>query len=175
MLIASILHLNYILSTFSLYLFLYANSLVQLSICYLTLDLSNVTLKYLGWLSSATRKIFISGVSSQIPLFQDIEPSNAEAQLSHATLILFSLADQCNTQNFISGVSSQIPLIQVIEPSNAGAQLSHATLRLFSLAEQCHTQNFYLRCFKSDLDAVKSEFGLLIQQIEKWTSNHYIF
>ena len=24
-----------------------------------------------------------------------------------------------------------------------------------SLAEQCHTQIFYLRCFKSDIDAVK--------------------
>ena len=33
----------------------------------------------------------------------------------------------------------------------------------FSLAEQCHTQNFYLRCFKSDFDAVKSKFGLLIK------------
>ena len=39
--------------------------------------------------------------------------------------------------------------------------MSSATLRRFSLAEQCHTQNFYLRCFKSDFDAVKSKFGLL--------------
>ena len=28
---------------------------------------------------------------------------------------------------------------------------------------QCHTQNFYLRCFKSDFDAVKGKFGLLIE------------
>ena len=33
----------------------------------------------LAWLISAARKIFISGVSSQIPLIQDIEPSNAGA------------------------------------------------------------------------------------------------
>ena len=31
------------------------------------------------------------------------------------------------------------------------------------LAEQCHTQKFDLRCFKSDFDAVKSKFGLLIE------------
>ena len=31
------------------------------------------------------------------------------------------------------------------------------------LAEQCHTQNFYLRCFKSDFDAIKNKFGLLIE------------
>ena len=41
------------------------------------------------------------------------------------------------------------------------AWLSSAKLRFFSLAEQCHTQKFYLRCFKSDFDAVKSMFGLL--------------
>ena len=34
----------------------------------------------------------------------------------------------------------------------------------------CHTQKFYLRCFKSDFSAVKSKFGLLIEQIEKTTS-----
>ena len=34
--------------------------------------------------------------------------------------------------------------------------------QIFSVAEQCHTQNFYLRCFKSDFDAVKSKLGLLI-------------
>ena len=38
-----------------------------------------------------------------------------------------------------------------------------ATLRRLSLAEQCHTQNFYLRCFKSDFDAVKGKFGLLTE------------
>ena len=41
--------------------------------------------------------------------------------------------------------------------------LSIAALRLFSLAEQRQTQNFYLRCFKSDFDAVKSKFDLLIE------------
>ena len=32
---------------------------------------------FLAWLSSAALKIFISGVSSQIPLIQEIEPSKA--------------------------------------------------------------------------------------------------
>ena len=32
-----------------------------------------------------------------------------------------------------------------------------------SFSEKCHTQNFYLSCFKSDFDAVKSKFGLLIE------------
>ena len=63
----------------------------------------------------------------------------------------------------VSGSGSDIPLIQDIEPSNVRARLSHATLRFFSLAEQCHTQNFYLRCFKSDFDAVKSKLDLLIE------------
>ena len=63
----------------------------------------------------------------------------------------------------VSGSGSDIPLIQDIEPSNSRAWLSHATLGFFSLAEQCHTQNFYLRCFKSDFDAVKSKFDLLIE------------
>ena len=49
--------------------------------------------------------------------------------------------------------------------------MNSATLRLFSLAEQCHTQNIYFRCFRSDFDAVKSKFGLLIEQIEMATSN----
>ena len=31
-------------------------------------------------------------------------------------------------------------------------------------------QNYYLRYFKSDFDAVKSKFGLLIEQIEEKTS-----
>ena len=34
---------------------------------------------FLAWLSNAALKNFISGVSSQIPLIQDIEPSNAGA------------------------------------------------------------------------------------------------
>ena len=63
----------------------------------------------------------------------------------------------------VSGSGSDILLIQDIEPSNSRAGLSHATLRFFSLAEQCHTQNFYLRCFKSDFDAVKSKFCLVIE------------
>ena len=42
-------------------------------------------------------------------------------------------------------------------------KMNSATLRQFSLAKQCHTQNFYLRCFKSDFDAVKGKFGLLIE------------
>ena len=62
-----------------------------------------------------------------------------------------------------SGSGSDILLIQDIEPSNSRDRLSHATHRFFSLAEQCHTQNFYLRCFKSDFDAVKGKFGLLIE------------
>ena len=46
----------------------------------------------------------------------------------------------------------------------------HTSNHQRSLAEQCHTQKFYLRCFKSDFDAVKSKFGLLTEQIEKTTS-----
>ena len=42
-------------------------------------------------------------------------------------------------------------------------KINSATLRLCSLAKLCHTQNFYLRCFKSDFDAIKSKFGLLIE------------
>ena len=63
----------------------------------------------------------------------------------------------------VSGSGSDIRLIQDIEPSNSRARLSDTTLRFFSLAEQCHTQNFYLSCLKSDFDAVKSKFGLLIE------------
>ena len=63
----------------------------------------------------------------------------------------------------VSGSGSGIPLIQDIEPSNSRDELSNATFRFFSLAEQCHTPNFYLRCFKSDFDAVKDKFGLLIE------------
>ena len=44
-----------------------------------------------------------------------------------------------------------------------GPKKEQSTLRLFSLAEQWHTQNFYLRCFKSDFDAIKSKFDLLIE------------
>ena len=66
--------------------------------------------------------------------------------------------------------TTSVVLIQDIVTSNAGAWLIIATLRFFSLAEQCQTQNFYLRCFKSDFDAVKSKFGLLIEWIEKTTS-----
>ena len=71
----------------------------------------------------------------------------------------------------VSGSGSGIPLIiQDIETSNSRDRLSHATLRFFSLAEQCQTQNFYLKCFKSDFDAIKSKFDLLIELIKKMTS-----
>ena len=33
------------------------------------------------------------------------------------------------------------------------------------------TQNFHLRYFKSDFDALKSQFGILIELIEMVTSN----
>ena len=62
----------------------------------------------------------------------------------------------------VSGSGSNKPVIRDIGPSNSRALLSHATLRFFSLAEQCHTQKFYLRCFKSDFDALKNKFGLLL-------------
>ena len=68
-----------------------------------------------------------------------------------------------------SGSGFDIPLIQDFVASNAEAWMSNATLRFLSLAEQCHTQKFYLRCFRSDFDAVKSKFGLLIEWIEKTT------
>ena len=63
--------------------------------------------------------------------------------------------------SLVSGSGSDIPLIQDIETSNSRARLSQATLTFFSLAEQCHTLN--LRCFKSNFDAVKSKFDLLIE------------
>ena len=68
-----------------------------------------------------------------------------------------------------SGSGSDVPH-QDIVTGKAGGWLRNATLRFFSLAEQCNTQSFYLRCFKSDFDAVKSKFGLLTKQIEKTTS-----
>ena len=49
--------------------------------------------------------------------------------------------------------------------------MNSPTLRPFSLAEQCHNQNFHLRCFNSDIDVVKSKFGLFIEKIEMATSN----
>ena len=52
-----------------------------------------------------------SGSGSDIPLIQDIEPSNGRAHLNHATLRFFSLAEQCHTQIFISGVSSRILML----------------------------------------------------------------
>ena len=42
----------------------------------------------------------VSGSGSDIPLIQDIEPSNSRALLSHVIFRLFSLAEQCHTQNF---------------------------------------------------------------------------
>merc|ERR1711954_135156 len=71
---------------------------------------------------------------------------------------------------FIKALVSDILLIQDNVLSNAGAWLSNNTLRFSSSAEQCHTQKFYLRCFNLDFDAVKSKFGLLIEQIKKTTS-----
>ena len=35
----------------------------------------------------------VSGSGSDMPLIQDIEPSNSRARLSHATLRFFSLAE----------------------------------------------------------------------------------
>ena len=71
---------------------------------------------------------------------------------------------------FIKALVSDMPLIQDNVLSNAGAWLSNATLRFSSSAEQCHTQKFYLRCFNLDFDAVKNNFGLLIDYIRKTTS-----
>ena len=42
----------------------------------------------------------VSGSGSDIPLIQNIEPSNSRDWLSHATLRFLSLAEQCQTQNF---------------------------------------------------------------------------
>ena len=72
-----------------------------------------------------------------------------------------SSANEVSANALVSGSGSGIPLIMDIEPSNSRDRLTNATFRFFSLAEQCHTQNLYLRCFKSDFDAVKSKFGLL--------------
>ena len=42
----------------------------------------------------------VSGSGSDIPLIQDIEPSNSRALLSHdATLRFFSMVEQCHTKN----------------------------------------------------------------------------
>ena len=46
----------------------------------------------------------VSGSGFDIPLIQDIEPSNSGAQLSPATLRFFSLAEQCHTQKVLSQV-----------------------------------------------------------------------
>ena len=43
----------------------------------------------------------VAGSGSDIPLIQDIEPSNSRARLSHATLRFFSLAEQCHTSEFL--------------------------------------------------------------------------
>ena len=61
-----------------------------------------------------------------------------------------------------SGSGSGRPLIKLGVLSLA----EQCHTQIFSLAEQCHTQNFYVRCFKSDFDAVKSKFGLLIKWIK---------
>ena len=81
---------------------------------------------------------------------------------SMSTLFIFVYVQRLRSKpwTYMSKFCSGIPLIQDTVASNAGAWLSKATPRL---AEQCHTQHFYLRCFKSDFDAIKSKFGLLIE------------
>ena len=121
-------------------------------------------------------KALVSGSGSGIPLNQDIEPSKLRAQLSHATLRFLDWLSSATLKIFISGVSSNSDfdavkskfglLIEQIEMATSNS----ATLRTLRLAQQCHTQNFYLWCFKSDFYAVKSKFGLLIEQIETATS-----
>ena len=81
-----------------------------------------------------------------------------------------------NLSNYLEFLEAQPPNTQVCLSVPEYRRVFYnypgsATLRLFGLAEQCHTQNFYLRCFKSDFDAVKGKFGLLIEQIEMATSN----
>ena len=49
-----------------------------------------------------------SGSGSEIPLIQDIEPSNSRARLSHATLRFLAWLRSATLKIFISGVSSQI-------------------------------------------------------------------
>ena len=57
-------------------------------------------------------------------------------------------------------------LLQQENKANKGkAELSCAPLEL-----KYYTQHFNLRCFKSDFDAVKSKFGLLIEYFKKTTS-----
>ena len=43
-------------------------------------------------------KALVSGSASDIPLIQDIVPSNFGAWLSNASLRFFSLAEQCHTR-----------------------------------------------------------------------------
>ena len=65
------------------------------------------------------------------------------------------LAEQCHTHEFLVWLKNEN------YPRTTHSGYHHRQYR--SLAEQCNTQNFYLRCFKSDFDAVKSEFVLLIK------------
>ena len=74
-----------------------------------------------------------------------------------------------SANTLVSGSGPDIPLIQDIKPSNSRARLSHATLRFVSLAKQSDPQNFYRWYFKSDFDAVKTNFDLLIEYIKKTT------
>ena len=50
----------------------------------------------------------------------------------------------------------------------------HTSNHQRGLAEQCHTQNLCLRCFKSDFDAEKSKFDLIIELIQKETTKQRI-
>ena len=51
-----------------------------------------------NFLGASLDKALVSGSGSDITLIQDIEPSNAIARLSHATLRFFSMAEHCLTQ-----------------------------------------------------------------------------
>ena len=53
--------------------------------------------KFLG---TSLDKAQVYGSGSDIPLIQDIEPSNSKARLDHATLRFFSLVEQCHFSNF---------------------------------------------------------------------------
>ena len=53
-----------------------------------------------NFLGIQSANALVSGSGSEIPLIQDIEPSNSRARLSHPILRFFSLAEQCHTQHF---------------------------------------------------------------------------
>ena len=53
-----------------------------------------------NFLGASLDKALVSGRGSDIPLIQDIEPSNTRAWLSYATLRFSSLTEHCHTQIF---------------------------------------------------------------------------